>query len=133
MPETILLKPLVQKFSEFLMDLIVYRKMVNLTFERPPEVGHVDTTCHTAETLLEVVRPVFEDRIISRRADVVCPPRSCDYYLWSAVQDKCYADKPETIEALKYNIRVAIGEIQLQTIGNVFKNWTDRVGYCMAS
>ena len=34
-----------------------------------------------------------------------------DYYLWGAVKDKCYVDKPETIDALKYNIREAIGEI----------------------
>ena len=50
------------------------------------------------------------------RADTVFPPRSCDltpldYYLWGAVKDKCYADKPETIDALKDNIREAIGEI----------------------
>ena len=37
------------------------------------------------------------------------------------------------IDALKNNIREAIGEIQLHTIDNVLKNWTDRVGYCMAS
>ena len=49
------------------------------------------------------------------------------------VKDKCYADKPETNDALKVNIHEAIGEIQLHTIDNVFKNWTDRVGYCMAS
>ena len=73
--------------------------------------------CHTAEaTLDDILRSVFEDRIISRRADVVWPPRSCDlipldYYLWSAVKDKCYADKPETIDALKDNSREAIGEI----------------------
>ena len=84
------------------------------------------------------MRPVFKDRIISRRADVVCPPQSCDltllvYYLWGAVKEKCYADKPETIDALKDNIREAIGEIQLHTIDNVLKNWIDRVGYCMAS
>ena len=65
---------------------------------------------------LDVLRPVFEDRIISRRADVVLPPRSCDftplgYYLRGAVKDKCYAAKPETIEALKDKIREAIGEI----------------------
>ena len=59
------------------------------------------TTCHTAEATLDVLR---------RRADVVWPPRSCDltpldYYLWGAVKDKCYADKPETIDALKNNIR----------------------------
>ena len=85
-----------------------------------------------------VFRPVFEDRIISRRADVVWPPPSCDltpldYYLWGAIKDKCYADKPETIDALKDNIREAIVEIQLHTIDNVLKNWTNRVGYCMAS
>ena len=54
-----------------------------------------------------------------------------DYFLWGAVKAKCYADKPETINALKDNIREAIGEIQLHTIDNVLKNLTDRVGYCM--
>ena len=38
-----------------------------------------------------------------------------DYYLWGAVKDKCYADKPETIDALKDNICEAVGEIQLHT------------------
>ena len=81
---------------------------------------------------------MFCNRIISRKADVVWSPRSCDltlldYYLWGTVKDKCYADNPETIDALKDNIREAIGEIQLHTIDIVFKNWTDRVGYCMAS
>ena len=95
-------------------------------------------TCHTAEATFDVLHPVFEDRIINRRADVVWPPRSCDltpsdYCLWGAVKDKCCAHKPETIDALKDNIREAIGEIQLHTIDNVLKNWNDRVGYCMAS
>ena len=56
-----------------------------------------------------------------------------DYYLWNAFKDNCYVDKPEAIDALKDNIREAIVEIQLHTIDNVLKNWTDRVGYCMAS
>ena len=51
----------------------------------------------------------------------------------ASVKDKCYADKPETIDALKENIREAIGEMQLHTIDNVVKNLADRVGYCMAS
>ena len=50
-----------------------------------------------------------------------------------AVKDKCYADKPEIVDALKDNIREVIGEIQLLTIDNVLKNWSDRIGYCMAS
>ena len=82
--------------------------------------------------------PCFENRIISRRADVVWPSGSCDltslgYYLWGAVKDKCYSDKLEIIEALKNDIREAIDKVQLHTIDNVLKNWTDRVGYCMAS
>ena len=82
---------------------------------------------HSQSYILDVFCSVLEDRIISRRADVVWPPRSCnltplDYYLWCAVNDKCYTDKPETIDALKDNIREAIGEIQLHIIDNVLKN-----------
>ena len=39
-----------------------------------------------------------------------------DYCLCGAVKDKCYADKPKTIDALKDNIHEAFGEIQLHTI-----------------
>ena len=85
-------------------------------------------TRHPAKATLDVLRPVFEDRFISSRADVVWPPRCCDliplhYYLWDAVKDKCYADKLETIDALKDKIRGAVGEIQLHTIVNALKNW----------
>ena len=64
-----------------------------------------DATWHTAEATLDILRSVFEDRIISLRTDDVWPPRSCDliqlgYYMWSAVKDKCYADND-----LKDNIR----------------------------
>ena len=57
---------------------------------------------------------------------------SLDYYLWGAVKDKYYADKPKIIDALRDNIREAIGEVQRHTIDNVPKNSTDRVSYCMA-
>ena len=92
----------------------------------------------TQPKLQSMLCPVFEDCIISRRANVVWPPRSCDltpldYYLGRAVKDKCYVDKPETTDALKANIHEAIGEIQLHTIDNVLQNLTDSVGSCMAS
>ena len=72
-------------------------------------------------------------RIISRKVDVVWPPRSCDltpldYYLGGLVKNKCYADKRETIDALKDNIREAIEEIQLHTTDIELKNRTDNVG-----
>ena len=46
------------------------------------------------------------------------------YYLFGALKDKCFADKPEKIDALKDNIH---------EIDNVLENWSDRVGCCMAS
>ena len=47
---------------------------------------------HTVVATLDVLRPVLEDRIFSRKVDVVWPPRSCDltpldYYLWGADKD----------------------------------------------
>ena len=76
-------------------------------------------TCHTTEATLDVLRRISEDRNISRRADVVswsCDVTPLDYYLWGAVKYKCVADKPATIDGSKYNIRKAIGEIQLHTM-----------------
>ena len=72
--------------------------------------------CRTAEATFDVLRPVFENHITSHTADVIWPPPPF------AVKFKCYADSPETINALKDNIREAIGEIQLHTINNVLKN-----------
>ena len=45
-------------------------------------------------------------------------------------KDHCYIDnsKTKTIDALKRNTREAIDD----KIGNVLKNYTDLVGYCMA-
>ena len=123
-----------------------YRAMLNaflFTKIEEQDIGNFcfqqdGATCHTAEASLDVLCPVFEDSIISRSADVVWPSRSCnwtplDYYLWGAVKDKCYADKPKTTQALRDDICEAIGEIQLHTIDNVLKSWIDRVGYCLAS
>ena len=81
--------------NEFLFTKIEEENIGNIWFQRD------GATCPTAEA-----------RIISRRADVVWPPRSCDltlldHYLWGTV--KRYTDKPETIDALKDNIRAAIG------------------------
>ena len=90
--------------NEFLFTKIKEEDFGNIWFQQD------GATWYTAEVTLNVVSPVFEDRIISRRAVVVWPPRSCDltpldYYLWGAVKDKRYADKSEAIDALKYSIR----------------------------
>ena len=113
-----------------------YRAMLNeFLFTKIEEEDIGNYFGHTAEATLDVLRSVFEDRIISHITEVVWPPWSwdltpLDYYLCGAVRDKCYADNPDTIDALKHNIREAIDKIQLHTIDNVLQNWTNRVGYC---
>ena len=104
--------------SEFLFTKIEEEDIGNIWFQQD------GATCHTAEATLDVLPFVFKDHIISRRANVVWPPRSCDltplnYYLCGVVKDKYYADKAETINTLNDNIRETIGEIQLHTIDNV--------------
>ena len=94
--------------NEFLFTKIEEEDIGNIWFQQDGAMFH------TAAATLECLR------FVRRRADVVWQPRSCDltalgYYLWGAVKDKCYADKPETIDALKNNIRKAIGEIELCT------------------
>ena len=86
--------------NDFLLTKIEEEDITNFWFLQD------GATCHTREATLDVLRRVFEDRIISRRADVVWPPWSSDltpfdYYLWGAVKDKCYADNPEKIYTLK--------------------------------
>jgi len=80
----------------------------------------------------------FDNRVISRFGNVNWPARSCDltpldFFLWGAVKDRCYADNPKTIQALKHNIATVIGEIGGEIIEKVLENWTRRMAYCKAS
>ena len=66
--------------NEFLFTEIKEDDIGNIWFQQN------GSTCHTAEATLDVLRPILEDPIISRRADVGWPPRSSDltpldYYL----------------------------------------------------
>ena len=45
------------------------------------------------------------------------------------VKNKFYAEKLETIDTLKDNIHEAIGDIQLNIIDNLLKNWSDFLFY----
>ena len=66
--------------NEFLFTKIEEKDIDNIQFQ---EDG---ATSHTTAATLDILRPVFEDRIISHRADIVWPLQSCDlapldYYL----------------------------------------------------
>ena len=58
--------------NEFLFTKIEEKDIGNIWFQQ------YGATYHTAEDTLDVLRPVFKDRIISRKANVVWPPQSCD-------------------------------------------------------
>ena len=47
-------------------------------------------------------------KIALSAADLMSFSHHGDYYLWDAVKDKCYVDKPNTIDALKDNSREAM-------------------------
>ena len=118
--------------NEFSFPKIEENDMDDMCFQRD------GVTCHTANVTIDFLRTVFKNRIISRNSDVNWLPRSrdltpLDYFLWGAVKNKCYANHPQTIEALKHEIEVAIYGTEAQTIENVLKNWVDRMGYCKAS
>ena len=83
-------------FNKFLFTKIKEENIGNFWFQ------HHATTCHTAEATLDVLRSFFEDHIIIRTNDAIWTPLG--YYLWGAVKGKCYANKPETIEALTMTI-----------------------------
>ena len=68
--------------NEFLFTKIEEEDIGNIWYQQD------GATCHKAEATLDVLRPVFADCIISRRADIVWPPRSCyltplNYYFFS--------------------------------------------------
>ena len=121
-----------------------YRAMLNefwFTKIEGEDIGNIwfqqdGATCHTVETTLDVLRYFLENRISWCRlvtSELRFDTVGLYIYFYGAVIYKCYADKPETIDALKDNIREDVGEIQLHTIGNVLKNCTNRVGYSMAT
>ena len=58
--------------NEFLFTKIEEENIGNIWFQQN------FVAYHTAEAKLDVLHPVFEDRIISRKIDVVWQPRNCD-------------------------------------------------------
>ena len=62
--------------NEFLFTKIEEEHIGNIWFQQDC------ATCHTAKATPDFLCPVFEDRIISRKVNVVWPPRSCDLTLF---------------------------------------------------
>ena len=65
--------------NEFLFTKIEEEDIGNTLFQQD------GATCHTAKAILDVLRPVLEDRIISYRADVVCHLEAAICYRWTII------------------------------------------------
>ena len=84
---------------------------------------------------MDLLRQHFPNRIISKSGDVRWPMRSPDltapdFFLWGYLKDKVYANNPQTIEALKENIRHEIAAISPETLRNAMENAVRRAHIC---
>ncbi|GFY10869.1 putative transposable element [Trichonephila clavipes] len=84
-------------------------------------------TCHTARATIDLLKDTFGDHLISRFGPVNWPPRSCDltpldYFLWGFVKSFVYANKPQTLDHLRDNIRRFIADIRPQMLEKVIEN-----------
>ena len=64
-----------------------------------------DATCHTSGETIGLLREKFPGQVICRNGAYNWPPRSCnltplDFFLWSYVEDKIYADAPQSIQEI---------------------------------
>ncbi|XP_011859170.1 PREDICTED: uncharacterized protein LOC105556688 [Vollenhovia emeryi] len=87
---------------------------------------------------MELLNTKFEGRVISRRGDVMWPPRSCDltpldFLLWGFLKGKVYTKNPRTIPELKDEIRRAIDEIEPALCQNVIESFVKRINECHQS
>ena len=89
---------------------------------------------HCSNESFEFLRRYFPgDQLISRRTDFPWPPYSpdlnpCDYFLWGYLKERIYQNNPQTLTALKDNIRREIRMIPADMIGRVIDNFNARVG-----
>ena len=98
----------------------------------------VKTFYQNQSSITVTMRKLREFQIISRNGDVDWPPRlpdltAPDFFLWGYLKSKVYANKPETLEQLKQNIRDEINEIPREMCENVMKNVLKTARICEAN
>ena len=87
--------------------------------------------CHTASETLELIGDKFDERVISRRANIAWPPRSCDltpldFFLWGFLKEKVFTNRPATLVELESNIAHEIAKISPSLCEKVIENYVFR-------
>ena len=94
-------------------------------------------TAHAARASMDVIRPLFPGRLVSRFGDIYRPSRSpdlpmSDYILWDHLKACVYEHKPHTLEELKEAIREEVAQIDRAMIEKVCANFQERLQKCIA-
>lgn len=123
-----------------------YREMINdFLLPQIDELGLEDmwfqqdgATAHTARATMDILRPAFPGRIISRFGDLHWPARSpdltaCDFFLWGFLKSRVYVNKPQTLAALKANIEEEVAELTPDVLRKVMENAIKRARLCIGS
>ena len=89
-------------------------------------------TAHTVNAVLDFLKTVFGDNLISRRSFYPWPARSpdlnpCDYFLWGYLKGKVFRSNPQTIEELKNNISTEMAAITSDLLGRSVDSLFDRL------
>jgi len=104
-----------ERYVHILQDFIP--RLQGLPVNKTAYFQQVGATSHTAKIAINILRPLFPGRLISRYGDIEWPPRSpdlsvCDFYLWGHLNSVVYsAPSPRTTQELKLRIQEGISRI----------------------
>uniref|UniRef100_A0A0K0EGT5 Transposable element Tc3 transposase n=1 Tax=Strongyloides stercoralis TaxID=6248 RepID=A0A0K0EGT5_STRER len=87
---------------------------------------------HTARETLDLLNRLFENRVISKKANINSPARSpnlnpLDFFLWGYLKDRVYSNSPKTLDELKENIERDIDNISEDMFQNVMRSFRSRL------
>lgn len=93
-------------------------------------------TPHTANQTLEMLRDMFDDRVISRRTENPWAPHSpdltpLDFFLWGYAKDNVFKVHPNSLQELKEAITDFVGAIPQEMCERVIENFAVRVNACL--
>ena len=85
-----------------------------------------------------MIKAVFSNRLTSRFADALWPPRSPDlndpdFFLWGYLKEKVCIEMPDTLQQLKRNIIHEINNISQETLMNVVNSTVERARKCLTN
>lgn len=116
--------------NDLLLPELDERVLVNMWFQQD------GATAHTARATMDIVNEAFPGRVISRFGDLAWPARSPDltvpdFFLWGYLKSRVYANKPQTIAALKENIRQECEQLTPEILRKVKENAIKRAQMCI--